>query len=122
MRIEDCDRRPDRESSKELARQALEIRKLGSRIVIDDQIARSSKELARQALEMVLEMSRHHAQPHRVAGQTNPRENRVGDADMSDPQSDRRRPREPVVEEREAKRVRFNVLEWRARLTTAVEA
>ena len=49
----------------------------GSRIVIDDQIARSSKELARQAFEMVLEMSRHHAQPHRVAGLTNPRENRA---------------------------------------------
>ena len=30
---------------------------------------------------------------------------------MSDPECDRRRPRETVLEEREAKRVRFNVLD-----------
>ena len=33
------------------------------------------------------------------------------DADMTDPKSDKRRTRESVVEEKEMKRVRFNVLD-----------
>ena len=37
------------------------------------------------------------------------------EADVGDPESDRRRPREPVVEEREAKRVRINVLDGEER-------
>ena len=70
-------------------------------------VARSSKELVRQALVMVLEMSRHHAQLNRVSVPTIFRES----VDMGDPETERRRPRESVVEERETKRVRINVLD-----------
>ena len=55
---------------------------------------------------MVLEMSRHHG----VSVDQPPRE-QSDDADMGDPESDRRRPRESVVEERETKRVRINVFD-----------
>ena len=53
---------------------------------------------------MVLEMK------SSVSNDQPPRE-QSDDADMGDPECDRRRPRESVVEEREAKRVRSNVLD-----------
>ena len=77
------------------------------RTLSNGQIARSLKELERQALVMVLEMSRHHAQLNRVSVLTILPENR---ADMDDPESDRRRPRESVVEKK-TKRVRINVFD-----------
>ena len=59
---------------------------------------------------MVLEMSRHHAHYSSVSADHHPRE-QSDDADLGDPESDRRRPRESVGEERETKRVRFNVFD-----------
>ena len=82
---------------------------------------RSLKQLARQALVMVLVMNRKlrgdpfamsEPQPRKAepsVGDGKPRD-QSDDADMADPDSDRRRPRESLGEERETKRVRINVL------------
>ena len=79
--------------------------------------------MARQALEMVLELNRKlrqnllrwsEPQPRPVESSASvdqsPRE-QGDDADVGDPESDRRRPRESVVEERETKRVRINAFD-----------
>ena len=65
----------------------------------------------RLALVMVLEMSRHHAQLNRVSVRKPPRE-QSDDADMADPDNDRRGPREPVWEERD-KESKDHRLRWR---------
>ena len=53
-------------------------------------------------------LNHNHAQLNRVCYGQPPRE-QSDDADMADPDSDRRRPRESLGEERETKRVRINV-------------
>ena len=48
-------------------------------------------------------------------GDDQPPREKSNDADMADPDSDRRRPRESLGEERETKRVRINVLDGEER-------
>ena len=86
MRIEDPEQRPDRE-------------------VLEGTGASSSRDGARNEQEVTgkpVPMSEPQPRP---AGSS------VNDADMGDPESDRRRPRESLGEERETKRVRINVLD-----------
>ena len=56
-------------------------------------------------------LSHNHAQLNRVSVMASLQENKSDDADMADPDSDRRRPRESVVEERETKRVKINAID-----------
>ena len=59
---------------------------------------------------MVLELS-HQDPAESCASAHQPPREQCDDADMGDLESDRRRPREPVGEERGTKRVRMNVLD-----------
>ena len=59
---------------------------------------------------MVLEMIRHHAQLNRLSVLISLPREQSDDADMGDPECDRRRPRESLGEERKTKRVRIKSL------------
>ena len=104
MRIEDPDQR--------LHREAIE----GSGASSSRDGAGNEQEVAGKPVAMSA------PQPHPAEPSGPVSERKGNDADMGDPESDRRRPRESVVEERETKRVRINAFDdeesdewWRPR-------
>ena len=96
MRIEDLEQRPGRE-------------------VIEETGASSSCDGAgneQNGTERPVAMSESQPRPADLSvGDDQPPRERSDDAGMADPDSDRRRPRESLGEERETKRVRINVLD-----------
>ena len=96
MRVEDPEQGPDRE-------------------VIEGTGASSSRDGAgneQEAMERPVAMSEPQPRPTEPSvGEEQPPREQVDDANMADPDSDRRRPRESLKGERETKRVRINVFD-----------